>query len=98
MVRKSKKRRLPPEVKSDYGRHANMFAQADELKEEALAVLHSTTNKKRKHSVRLALSLLEATRKWLTERGELVLIINNLCFRSEKNLFLTIIHIGGVFE
>ena len=68
VVRKSKKRRLPSEEKTDSGRHANMFAQADELKEGALAVLHSTLNKKRKHSVRLALSLLEATKKWLTER------------------------------
>ena len=68
MVRKSKKRRLPPEEKTDSGRHANMFAQADELKEEALAVLHSTTNKKRKQSIRLALSLVEAVKKWLRER------------------------------
>ena len=51
VVHKSKKRRLPPEETTDSGRHANMFAQADELKEEALAVLHSTTNKKRKQSV-----------------------------------------------
>ena len=68
MVHKSKKRRLPPEEKTDSGRHANMFAQADELKEEALAVLHSTTNKKRKHSIRLALSLMKAVKKWLRER------------------------------
>ena len=32
VVRKSKKRRLPPEEKTDSGRHANMFAKADELK------------------------------------------------------------------
>ena len=68
LVGRGKKRKLSTEVKTDSGRHEELLSQADGLEEEALAALQSAKNRKKKQCVRLAMSLLKATKEWLKEQ------------------------------
>ena len=65
---RGKKRQLVTEAKADSGRYEELFSQANVLEGEALAALNGTENKRKKQCVRLALSLLKATREWLQEK------------------------------
>ena len=67
-LRRGKKRKKSPDEKRDSGRHGDLHAQGEELEEEAMAALRSTTNSKKKQCIRLALCLLKATKEWIREQ------------------------------
>ena len=67
LVGRGKKRKRIPEAKTDSGRHEELLSQANGLEEKALAALQSAKNRKKKQCVRLAMSLLKATKEWIKE-------------------------------